>query len=90
MLALNFAILKHFTKVDEADADSVMATLSDRYSGFRAFKKKAVIEALMTASENGILDETRFELDENEELRVYYKANEYGLDMIRKYIQGDV
>jgi DNA-binding PadR family transcriptional regulator len=90
MLALNFAVLKYFSKVEEADANAVMQALANVYSRFRAFKKKTVIEALMTASENGLLDETRFELDDQGELRVYYRANEYGLNMIRKYIKGDI
>jgi DNA-binding PadR family transcriptional regulator len=88
MLALNFAILKHFTKTDEADAEDVMTALSGEYGKFRTFRKKSIIEALMTAAENGILDETRFELDRNNELRVYYRANEYGRNMIEKYIRG--
>jgi hypothetical protein len=86
MKALNFAILKYFSTHDEADADIVMEALKPEYEHFRAFKKPAVVEALMAAKENGLLDETRFEL-ENDNLRVYYKANDYGRDMIDNYIK---
>ena len=33
----------------------------------------------MTAKENGLLDETRFDLDEEGKLRVYWKVNDYGM-----------
>ena len=41
----------------------------------------------MTAKTNGLLDETRFDLDENGNLRVYYKVNDYGVDMMNSYIK---
>lgn len=63
MYPLNYAILKHFTKVEEACADCVMEALSSEYSTFKAFKKDAIINALMTAEANGLLEESRFDLD---------------------------
>ena len=46
-----------------------------------------VQEGLMTAKENGLLDETRFDLDEEGKLRVYWKVNDYGMQMINGYIK---
>ena len=86
MRALNFAILKYFTSHDEADADIVMEALKPEYGNFRAFKKKAVVESLMSAKENGLLDETRFAV-EGDNLRVFYRANEYGRGMIDGFIK---
>ena len=86
MLPFNYAILKLFLNVDEADADTVMATLSDEYHKSRQFKKSAVIEALMTAEANGLLEETRFDLDDQQQLCVYYRATEAGRTMIERYI----
>ena len=86
MKALNYAILQYYTKVSEADADQVMASLQGEYSNFRTFKKKSIIEALMTAKANGILEETHVELDDNDELKVFYCATEEGKETIRKYI----
>ena len=40
----------------------------------------------MTAEANGLLAETRFELDENKELRVFYYAPKDGAETINKYI----
>ena len=87
MKPLNYAILKHFTKVKEACADDVIEALKGEYGSFKALKKPAVIEAIMTGEANGLLEETRFELDSKGELRVYYRANEDGAATINSYIK---
>lgn len=86
MKPLNYAILKYFTKVDEACADDVIEALKGEYGNFKALKKKSVINALLTAEANGLIEETRFDLDKNKELRVYYHAHEEGAATINKYI----
>lgn len=86
MLPLNYAILKYFTRVEEASADDVINALKGEYGGFKALNKNSVIEALMTAEANGLLAETRFELNDSDELVVYYKAPEDGAETINKYI----
>jgi DNA-binding PadR family transcriptional regulator len=88
MIPLNYAILKMFTKVEEACADNVMETLAGQYGNFKAFKKDAIINALMTAEANGLLEETRFDMDSSNELRVYYRAHEEGAATINQYIKG--
>lgn len=87
MKPLNYAILKHFTKVKEACADDVINALKGEYGNFRALKKPAVIEAIMTAEANGLLEETRFDMDSKGELRVYYHAHQEGADTINSYIK---
>lgn len=86
MKPLNYAILKYFTKVDEACAEDVINALKGEYGSFKALNKKDVIESLMTAEANGLLAETRFELDSSNELKVYYHAPKDGADTINKYI----
>lgn len=87
MKALNYAILKHFTKVKEACAGDIIEALKNEYGNFKALNKKDVISALMTAEANGLLEETRFEMDDAGELKVYYHANEEGAATINKYIK---
>ncbi|MGL4731915.1 MAG: hypothetical protein ACRCW0_10085 [Clostridium sp.] len=87
MKPLNYAILKYFTKVEEACANDVIKALDREYGHFRALNKKAVVNALMTAEANGLIEETRFDLDENRELRVYYHAHAEGAATINKYIK---
>ncbi|WP_346936238.1 hypothetical protein [Clostridium sp.] len=87
MKPLNYAILKYFTKVQEACADDVIEALKGEYGNFKALKKNAVITALMTAEANGLIEETRFELDKSNQLKVYYHAHEDGAATINKYIR---
>ena len=87
MKPLNYAILKLFTTVEEACADDVMAALKGEYSNFKAFNKPDMIAAIMTAEANGLLEETRYDMDANNELRVYYRAHEEGAETINHYIK---
>jgi copper chaperone CopZ len=87
MKPLNYAILKHFTTVEEACANDVIEALKGVYGKFKALNKKDVIAALMTAEANGLLEETRFDMDKGGELRVYYHAPEEGAATINKYIK---
>lgn len=87
MKPLNYAILKYFTTVNEACAEDVIEALKGEYGHFKALKRDAVISALMTAEANGLLEETRFELDEEGVLKVYYHAHEEGAATINKYIK---
>lgn len=87
MKPLNYAILKYFTKVKEACAEDVIEALKGEYGKFKALNKNSVISALMTAEANGLLEETRFEMDDEGSLRVYYHANEEGTATINKYIK---
>jgi DNA-binding PadR family transcriptional regulator len=86
MKPLNYAILKYFTKVNEACADDVIEALKGEYGSFKSLKKPAVIEAIMTGEANGLLEETRYDTDDKGELRVYYHAHEEGAATINSYI----
>jgi methyl coenzyme M reductase beta subunit len=85
---MNYAILKLFENGDEYDAEMVMAKLAGEYAKFRAFKKANVIESLMSAEKNEILEQSRYELDDADELHIYYKATEYGAGLIKQYIKA--
>ena len=87
MRPLNYAILKLFENGDTYDASEVMDILRDEYGRFRMFKKKNIIESLMSAEKNFILEQSYFELDDNKELCIYYTATEYGEGMIKNYIK---
>ena len=87
MKPLNFAILKHFTKVKGACADDVIEALKGQYGKFKAFTKNDIISALMTGEANGLLQEKSFDMDESGNLRIYYHANEEGAATINNYIK---
>ena len=85
---LNFAILKYMTTVNEACTEDVLCALKDGYSSFRAFNKADVLNALLTAEANGLLEESRFDLDDDGELRLFFRAHTEGMETINRYIPG--
>ena len=87
MKPLNYAILKHFTKVEHACAEDVIVALKGQYGHFKAFNKNDVITALMTAEANGLIGEKSFDMDASDNLRMYYHANEESVATINKYIE---
>lgn len=87
MRPLNFAILKYFASGKEACRADVQKALKDEYSGFRAFRDKIMDEALMTAASNGLIEESRLDLDEKGNLVIYYRAPQESIDAINNYIK---
>ena len=63
--------------IDELKAD---------YSGYKLLSPEGVGEALATAKENELLEETRFELAPDDTLVTYYRVTEFGKETIEKYI----
>lgn len=88
MKPLNYAILKHFTKVEHACADDVLHALKGQYGHFKAFNKQDFVTALMTAETNGLIAEKSFDMDQTGNVRIYYHANEESRATINSYI-GD-
>ena len=64
-----------------------MTALKGDYSSFSAFKRDKMQEALMTAEKNGLIAESRVDLDSNGDLRVFYSATPEQRDTINSYIQ---
>jgi len=87
MRPLNYAILKLFEDGSEISVQGVTDKLKKDYGSFRAFQPKAINESLMSAEKNGLLEESNWELDDKNELHVYYKATDYGFEMIKGYIK---
>ena len=63
-----------------------MHDLAASYNSYKLFTRKDIDEALATAKENGLLDECDWEIDDDGELQTFYIANDFGKDMIRRYI----
>lgn len=87
MIPLNYAVLRYFTTVNEASVNDVMKALESVYGKFSAFTKPSLLNALMVAEKNAVLEESYFELDSNNEICVYYKVTEAGIDMINTYVK---
>lgn len=85
-IPLYYAIVKHFMSGQEDCAAGVVDALKPDYCGYKMLTLKDVEEALATAKENGILDETRCDLDSNDDLIIYYCVTDFGKDMMSRYI----
>ena len=83
---LNYAILKLFADGAERCACDVIDELKADYSSYKLLSPEGVGEALATAKENELLEETRFELAPDDTLVTYYRATEFGKETIEKYI----
>ena len=84
MRTLFGAMLKNFSENIDKDlcrAD-VQEALKGTYSGFKAFRDKDMDEALMTACSNGIIHESKYELNSKGELVIYYACT-----VIDSYLQ---
>lgn len=86
MKPLNYAILKYFTKVEKASVDDVMKALEKDYGHYKSFKKAEMLDALLTAEANGLIQEVGEDLDENGELVIYYQSNDEGRETINFFI----
>lgn len=83
---LHYAIIRHFAHGAEDCAAGVVSALAPDYGDYKMLTRRDVEEALATAKENGILDETRFALDDSGDLAVFYRMNDFGKDMVRRYL----
>ncbi|WP_298066162.1 hypothetical protein [uncultured Cetobacterium sp.] len=87
MMPLNYAILKYFTKHGSSSVYEVMESLKKDYKNFKSFNKDSIINALMTAEANGLIEEVNADLDENGNLVLYYEANKESKDIINSFIK---
>ncbi len=86
MKPLNYAILKFFTTTEKASTVEVMDTLRPEYGGFKAFTKGAILDALLTAEANGLLESVGSEMSSTNELLLYFRAHKEGAETINRYI----
>lgn len=86
-LPLHYAIIKHFENGTVDCAQGVVKALEPEYSGYKLLTLNDVAEALATAKENGILEETVYAIDGNNQLVTNYRMTEFGKDMVDRYIK---
>lgn len=86
LMPLYYAIMKHFESGKADCAKGVMDALRSDYGSYKLFTVKDIEESLATAKENGLLDECDWQLDGHGNLQVFYQANDFGKDMIARYL----
>ena len=65
----------------------MIEALKPEYGSFKALNKPEVLTSLMTAESNGLLEESRFELDEAGEVRMFFRAGAESIATINNYIR---
>ena len=80
-------VLHLYTDGKERSRQMVQDELRDTYGNFKAFKDSQMDEALHTAMSNGLIAESRWELDENGKLIMYYQSDQDMIDLINNYIK---
>ena len=85
-MPLHYAILKLFADGEARSAQDIIDVLEPEYGSYKLLTRKDVDEKLATAKENGILDEVDCKLEADGSLKSYFKINEFGSDMIRRYL----
>ncbi len=83
---LHYAIIECFNHGGELSANDVIAALKEDYSDYKLLNNKDVDEALATSRENGLLEETKVDVDDDGQLRIFYKMTAFGTDMVRRYL----
>ena len=86
LMPLYYAIMKQFMDGKEYAAEDIVAALSPQYGGYKLLTVKDVAEALATAKENGLLDESSYAIDDAGALKVFFQVTDFGRDMIDRYI----
>ena len=86
LMPLYYAIVKYFMDGEQHCVDDVINALKPHYGDYKLFTVKDVGEALDTSKENGLLDEVHCDLDPEGNLRIFYQVNDFGRDMIDRYI----
>jgi len=86
LMPLYYAIVKQFMDGEEREAKDVVRALEPLYGGYKLLTLKDVGEALATAKENGLLDESSYDIDEDGALLVRFQVTDFGRDMITRYI----
>ena len=64
-----------------------MEALKNEYSSFKAFNKKDIKDALLTAEANGLIEEVAADLSDDGELIIYYQASEESKKTINSFIK---
>ena len=86
LIPLHYAILKHFMDGEADCAAGVVRALEGDSRGYKLLNRADVEETLATAKENGLLDEAGYDLSEEGYLRIRYRINSFGEDMMGRYI----
>lgn len=86
LLPIRSRVLHFIATEKQADIDKVMAGLKNDYGTERQFTHANFVDHLLSLKENGLIDETSFSLDDQNNLKIVYGINDEGIETINKYL----
>lgn len=86
-IPLYYAIVLHFMDGTPDTARGAMESLAAAYGASRPLNLRSMEEALATACENGLLDKAGYRMDEQGELEISYRINDFGREMVARCIE---
>lgn len=84
-LPLRLMVLTHMNTVPETTIKETMEVLQDLYGSERQFTYKNFVGHFLALKENGLINDIKYDLDENQKLNVHYAINDDGKDVLTKY-----
>lgn len=88
-LPMTFRMLHFFSTVQDGTVDHLMEALKSEYGSERQFQRKNLSSYLFSMRENGLIEDSKVELDENEDLRIYYRITDEGSRLLERYLPKD-
>lgn len=88
-LPMTFRMLHFFSTVQDGTVDHLMEALKSEYGSERQFQRKNLSSYLFSMRENGLIEDSKVELDENEDLRIFYQITDEGSKLLERYLPKD-
>lgn len=88
-LPMTFRMLHFFSTAQDGTVDQLMEALKSEYGSERQFQRKNLSSYLFSMRENGLIEDSKVELDENEDLRIYYRITDEGSRLLGRYLPKD-
>lgn len=85
MRPLSYAILACFKNKNKHSALSIFEELKNTYHNHPNFELNYILESLMIAKENGLINEVDYEIN-NEDLIIFYQADQVQIATLNKYL----
>lgn len=83
---IRFKVLEYMSKVDKVSPSVIMEAMRAEYGNERHFTKESFVDHTMSLKANGLLDDAGAELNDKNELVLFYTINDEGRRMLKKYM----
>ncbi|EOL43436.1 hypothetical protein [Enterococcus caccae] len=86
LLPSRTAVLNQMYDQKEIDVAQIMEKLKPEYGEEKQFNEKLYLEHMMALEANGLVELAKYDLDEHDNLVIYYKITDEGRATVDKYV----